>query len=612
MVRDKLNQYTRVIRDALSSEQMLLFQSDMDVPEFKRTICMCGYDYIYVELFETEEQEEQSFYFVQCIYSCSSVKLSGIRDRVDQIMSAYYQQSNRSFGITYDFMYMVLRELNDSGLHVIHIEPVLRVGRAQHLIQYLRQFSTNNMFPNLKFVLHTDLLENSLIGNLQLFCRKNLNGIKSMEKVFISYSWQDVSNHIVKNDIVPALEQNKIDYVLDKNDCGYLTNIPEFEREIGQGHKIIMVVSDPYVKSVQCMYEMAYTFECGNALSRVYPVYIALFDRNDDQYYEEIVKYWREKAEALDQKIAQMGEPENELLTKELSYIKLIQEHLAEFWDMIRSANTLSLTDLATNNFEKLIKRMGLYNPTPVVEKYNIETTGTAPVMNFTFNGGNPQVNTNTGSGSMVINNTYKQEVSKETEDRCKEIQLVEALRNSSAPRSQYENVQEEVNDIALKMFTDLKSLVEKNAVGNLLYRHGKPDETDWQLLFDAMIRIAHAYSGMDVRITRENNPGVGEIDFMFSRGAEAVVCVEMKLSSNSQILHGYTDQLRGYMEAESAIKGIFVIIEVDDQHAKQISDVIEKDKQAKEAGDKSVDVIIMNGRQQVSASKSAYIAPRS
>ena len=69
----------------------------------------------------------------------------------------------------------------------------------------------------------------------------------------------------------------------------------------------------------------------------------------------------------------------------------------------------------------------------------------------------------------------------------------------------------------------------------------------------------------LDVSITREDNPGVGQIDFHITRGAKANTIIEIKRSSNENLLHGYRSQLAGYIRADRADSGIFMVIMEDD-----------------------------------------------
>ena len=152
------------------------------------------------------------------------------------------------------------------------------------------------------------------------------------------------------------------------------------------------------------------------------------------------------------------------------------------------------------------------------------------------------------------------------------------------------------------------KHLIEDNRMSELLHRCQRtPDETDWQLL---LYLVAEAYAdgaNLDLDITRENNPGNGEVDFKFSQGVAKTI-VEIKRSGNQNLLHGYRVQLPAYMRAEQTEYGLFVVVfdaasHVDDIK-KKLEEVI-KDMEAK--GEPTYPIIYIKGYHQSTASKPDY-----
>ena len=59
-----------------------------------------------------------------------------------------------------------------------------------------------------------------------------------------------------------------------------------------------------------------------------------------------------------------------------------------------------------------------------------------------------------------------------------------------------------------------------------------------------------------------EPNAGLGPVDFKFSNGEDKTI-IELKLSSNSQYLHGYEVQIEEYGKAEQTDKLIYVLIDL-------------------------------------------------
>ncbi len=160
------------------------------------------------------------------------------------------------------------------------------------------------------------------------------------------------------------------------------------------------------------------------------------------------------------------------------------------------------------------------------------------------------------------------------------------------------------VYQVACAILDQFKKLVEDNYMWKIFNRKGrKPDETDWQYY---LFTVADTYikaSEADVDVTRENNPGPGEIDFKFTRGTIGKTVVELKRSGNKDMLHGYVSQLPAYMKAESAEFGIFIIIKEDDKNNGEIQKVFEYQRNLEDKGESSPMIIVVDARTKKSAS---------
>ncbi len=162
----------------------------------------------------------------------------------------------------------------------------------------------------------------------------------------------------------------------------------------------------------------------------------------------------------------------------------------------------------------------------------------------------------------------------------------------------------EDVKCITLAICQHYKSLIENNRM-YALFRDSKTDkysETNAQLLFFCM---AEAYcNANNIDLTRESDAGWGELDFKLSQGASAKVLIEMKLSSNSQLEKGLSCQLPAYMQAEKGHFGILMIILTHDRDISRVRQVVNQSSVAKANGDAVKDVMVIDARCRLSASK--------
>lgn len=127
------------------------------------------------------------------------------------------------------------------------------------------------------------------------------------------------------------------------------------------------------------------------------------------------------------------------------------------------------------------------------------------------------------------------------------------------------EDEKDRVYNVALVICNHFKFLIEECRMYRLMYDNGRyKRETEWQHLFFSVASSFLKGGNIDIDISPETDSGAGELDFKFSHGSKAKTVVELKLTDNPNLLHGYRKQLPQYIVTEKGDKGIFVVIEID------------------------------------------------
>ena len=91
------------------------------------------------------------------------------------------------------------------------------------------------------------------------------------KEVFISYAWGGDSEEIT-NKVDEALKASKINLVRDKRDLGFKGRIKDFMQQIGKGRAVVVIISDKYLKSENCMFELIQTFQNDEFTDRILPI----------------------------------------------------------------------------------------------------------------------------------------------------------------------------------------------------------------------------------------------------------------------------------------------------------------------------------------------------
>lgn len=155
---------------------------------------------------------------------------------------------------------------------------------------------------------------------------------------------------------------------------------------------------------------------------------------------------------------------------------------------------------------------------------------------------------------------------------------------------------------ITKEICTQFKYLVEDNRMYKMLLKdNGKSKrESVWQLYLYSIAQTYLRAGHINISVDRESDSGAGELDFKFSQGQQCQTIVEIKLSDNPDLLHGYKTQLPQYVKAENADHALFIVIIVENINKKQFYELLNIHKK-KEKG--QTEILFIDARPQKSAS---------
>ncbi len=124
--------------------------------------------------------------------------------------------------------------------------------------------------------------------------------------VFVSYAWEDESERTV-DDLEQAFAKHGISLERDKKSLDYKDSIEAFEQRIGRGQCVVLVISEKYLHSEHCMYELLVVDENQNLRDRIFPIVLA-----DAGIYKPVdrlnhIKYWDDQIKKLNQEVKKVG-----------------------------------------------------------------------------------------------------------------------------------------------------------------------------------------------------------------------------------------------------------------------------------------------------------------
>jgi GTPase SAR1 family protein len=176
-------------------------------------------------------------------------------------------------------------------------------------------------------------------------------------EVFISYKWGGDSESLV-DEVQSRLEERGVLVTRDKSEVRYRDSVEQFMRRIGTGKCVIVILSNEYLQSKNCMFELTEIASRPEFASRVFPIVMpdaAIFDPVSRLDY---VKHWEDKRTALDQKMRQVGQEYLQGIREELDLYEKIRNTIAGIMDVLADMNTLTAEIHKGTDFEQLYAQL--------------------------------------------------------------------------------------------------------------------------------------------------------------------------------------------------------------------------------------------------------------
>jgi len=181
------------------------------------------------------------------------------------------------------------------------------------------------------------------------------------QAVFISYAWGGEREEVV-NQIDQTLQKRGVKIIRDKRDLGYKGSINEFMERIGRGNCVIVVISDKYLRSPNCMFELVEIAEGKQFHDRIFPIVL-----NDANIYDpikriEYVKHWEAKRAELAQAMREVDPANLQGIRDDMDLYDRIRDEISGLTSTLKDMNTLT-PDMHrdadfTQLYDALVKQM--------------------------------------------------------------------------------------------------------------------------------------------------------------------------------------------------------------------------------------------------------------
>lgn len=182
---------------------------------------------------------------------------------------------------------------------------------------------------------------------------------KSTKTLFLSYSWAD---KLHADTLDTALTMLGIQVVRDVRDAPYKTSLPSFMARIRDTDFAILLLSNRYVSSVNCMSEVLEITKDKDFHDRVLPVTV---DSPDFIYTPrgrlDVFNLWECKYAELERQVKQVDRQSGlSPIYEELKIIETIRINIVEFLTYLSRHVNITLAQLVDSNYSSLLAAIGI------------------------------------------------------------------------------------------------------------------------------------------------------------------------------------------------------------------------------------------------------------
>ena len=187
-------------------------------------------------------------------------------------------------------------------------------------------------------------------------------------KVFLSYCWSDTE---IADKIENLLKQyNTIELHRDKFDIRKWKSIKSYMQSISEMDYTILLISDKYLKSSNCMYEVLEVMRDRKYSQKIFPAVVCT-DIYNPVVRAEYVKYWQDEYQKLKEHLDGIQHQNIGKLSADLKQYQDISSNIADFLALIADMNNPAIEDVCNAIKEKLQENHFLDTSSNITTNYN-------------------------------------------------------------------------------------------------------------------------------------------------------------------------------------------------------------------------------------------------
>ena len=180
------------------------------------------------------------------------------------------------------------------------------------------------------------------------------SNVTQTPRIFLSYCWDDTDR---ANNIDEYLKKKGIAVTRDIRGVDTWQSLKDFMQTIRDNDFAVLLISDAYLKSANCMYEVLEIMKEQKFRTRIFPAIIAPAIYSTDKQIE-YVQYWENRVKTLKRNLASLEYTNGLALGHELKKAEDISRSMADFLITVSDMKNPAIDNVAEEIYEKLRVRI--------------------------------------------------------------------------------------------------------------------------------------------------------------------------------------------------------------------------------------------------------------
>ena len=189
------------------------------------------------------------------------------------------------------------------------------------------------------------------------------------KNIFLSYSWSDMK---IADQIEEDLSRLQLNLRRDVRDLTYKNSISDFMESIRDSDFAILLISDSYLRSKNCMKEVLHLLKDRDYEDKILPVIVKGTEIYSATGRLSYTRHWLEEQENLKEVITTLPATSVVSEISELKTVETITSQINDFLTYISDKKNLTFEELKLESYCSILDCLGGVNVTHLVKLLNI------------------------------------------------------------------------------------------------------------------------------------------------------------------------------------------------------------------------------------------------